>query len=65
MASGIRMELEKVISGRKFTAEQIEAIRSSIVRGDIDTIAHAAAGGVALAIEIIKKYEQENQRRSG
>jgi hypothetical protein len=65
MASGIRMELEKVISGRKFTAEQIEAIRSSIVRGDIDTIAHAAAGGVALAIEIIKKYEQESQRRSG
>lgn len=65
MASEIRMELEKVISGRRFTAEQIEAIRSSIVRGDIDTIAHAAAGGVALAIEIIKKYEQENQRRSG
>jgi hypothetical protein len=65
MASEIRMELEKVISGRKFTAEQIEAIRSSIVRGDIDTIAHAAAGGVALAIEIIKKYEQESQRRSG
>lgn len=58
------MELESLIYGRKFTAEQLEAIRSSIVRGDIDTIAHAAAGGIALALEIIKKYEQETQRRS-
>ena len=64
MAIKVSMELERLISGRKFTAEQIEAIRSSVVRGDIDTIAQAAAGGIALAIEIIRKYEQEAQRRS-
>ena len=64
MAKEARAELERLISGRRFTSVQIEAIRSSIVRGDIDTIAHAAAGGIALAIEIIRKYEQEAQRRS-
>lgn len=64
MAREAKLELESLIYGRKFTAEQLEAIRSSIVRGDIDTIAHAAAGGIALALEIIKKYEQETQRRS-
>lgn len=64
MAREARLELEGLIRGRKFSDQQLEAIRSSIVRGDIDTIAHAAAGGIALAIEIIKKYEQETQRRS-
>lgn len=64
MASRAELELERLISGRKFTVEQIEAVRSSIVRGDVDTIAHAAAGGIALALEIIRKYEQETQRRS-
>lgn len=64
MAREAKLELEGLIYGRKFTAEQLEAIRSSIVRGDIDTIAHAAAGGIALALEIIKKYEQETQGRS-
>lgn len=64
MAKEVSVELENLISGRVFTAEQLEAIRSSVARGDIDTIAHAAAGGIALAIEIIRKYEQEAQRRS-
>lgn len=64
MASDPKMELESLVAGRVFTAEQLEAIRSSVARGDIDTIAHAAAGGIALAIEIIRKYEQEAQRRS-
>jgi hypothetical protein len=64
MAREAELELEQLISGRRFTVEQLEAIRSSVVRGDIDTIAHAAAGGIALAIEIIRKYEQETKRRS-
>jgi hypothetical protein len=64
MAREAKLELEQLISGRRFTVEQLEAIRSSVVRGDIDTIAHAAAGGIALAIEIIRKYEQETKRRS-
>ena len=64
MASRAELELERLISGRRFTVEQIEAVRSSIVRGDVDTIAHAAAGGIALALEIIRKYEKEAQRRS-
>ncbi len=65
MASDPKVELENLVAGRVFTAEQLEAIRSSVLRGDTDTIAHAAAGGIALAIEIIRKYEQETQRRSG
>ena len=64
MASRAELELERLISGRRFTVEQIEAVRSSIVRGDVDTIVHAAAVGIALALEIIRKYEQETQRRS-
>ena len=64
MASRAELELERLISGRRFTVEQIEAVRSSIVRGDVDTIVHAAAVGIALALEIIRKYEQEAQRRS-
>jgi len=64
MAKEARLELENLIHGRKFSEQQLEAIRSSVVRGDIDTIAQAAAGGIALAIKIIREYEQEAQRRS-
>lgn len=60
----IREQLEALIAGRRFTEDQLNAIRSSILRGEIDTIAHAASGGVALAVEILKAYEQEEARRS-
>jgi len=57
-------ELIEIISGRRYTPEQLRSIKVSIERGDVDTITYAAAGGIALAIQIIKKYEQEAQRRS-
>lgn len=64
MKNEVSVDLERLIAGRKFTDQQIESIRSSITRGEIDTITHAAAGGIALAIKIIREYEQEAQRRS-
>jgi hypothetical protein len=54
----------EIIAGRRYTPEQLRSIKVSIERGDVDTITYAAAGGIALAIQIIKKYEQEAQRRS-
>ena len=58
----VRAELERLIAGRAFTKAHIDAVRGAIMRGEIDTITHAASGGIALALEIIKAYEQEQKR---
>ena len=63
-AQSSREALQRLIRGRSFTKEQLEAVQRSILRGEIDTIAHAAACGIALAVEIIAAHEQETQRRS-
>lgn len=61
-ASESRAELEKIIAGRTFTKEQLNAVQRSILRGEIDTVAHAAACGIALAVQIIRAHEQQEKR---
>ena len=49
-------EMSSLVSGRFISESHLDSIRNSLSRGEVDTMAQAAAGGVALAISILEDH---------
>lgn len=47
-------EISSLLVGRFITPMQLDSIKNSLKRGELDPMTHAAAGGLALAISILE-----------
>lgn len=57
-------EISSLLVGRFISISQIEAIRNSLSRGEMETMVQAAAGGLALALAIIEEQVSGEGRSS-